>query len=180
VTRPEQSGRAESIGLQLPLRLALGGLFCLAAVSKLQDPQSFAEAIKAFQVVDHLRLGHLIATAAFVIPWVELVSGVMLVLGLWTRAAALTIGLALLAFIAGLVSVITRGLDASCSCFGNLNLFCGKAIGSCQVIRNSLMLLPAVYLVWRGGGRFGLDALVGGAGRCRRGGCPADSEGLDA
>lgn len=161
---PHPTGWAESMGLQLPLRLALGGLFCLAAVSKLQDPQTFAEAIKAFQVVDHVRLGHLVATATFVIPWVELVAGVMLILGLWTRAASLTIGLALVAFIAGLVSVIARGLDASCSCFGNLNLFCGKAVGACQVIRNSLMLLPAFYLAWRGSGRLGLDALA-----CRKG-----------
>ena len=158
------TGWAESILLQLPLRLALGGLFCLAAVSKLQDPQTFAEAIKAFQVVDHVRLGHLVATAAFVIPWVELVAGVMLILGLWTRAASLTIGLALLAFIAGLVSVIARGLDASCACFGNLNLFCGKAVGACQVIRNTVMLLPAFYLAWRGSGRLCLDALA-----CRKG-----------
>lgn len=153
-------GYAESILLIVPLRVALGGLFCIAAVSKLQEPQTFAEAIKAFKVVDHIALGHLIATAAFVIPWVELIAGAALVLGLWSRAAALTIALALAAFIAGLVSVIARGIDASCSCFGNLNLFCLSAVGACQVIRNSVMLLPAVYLVWRGGGRIALDALI--------------------
>ncbi len=166
MTAPKETGRGESIGLQLPLRLALGGLFCLAAASKLQDPQSFADAIRAFQIVDHTRLGHLITTATFTIPWVELTAGIMLILGLWTRAAALTIALALAAFIAGLYSVIHRGLDARCSCFGNLNLFCPEAVGWCQVVRNSLMLLPAAYLTWRGGGRASLDAL---AARCCRG-----------
>lgn len=153
-------GYAESILLIVPLRVALGGLFCIAAVSKLQEPQTFAEAIKAFKVVDHIALGHLIATAAFVIPWVELIAGAALVLGLWSRAAALTIALALAAFIAGLVSVIARGIDASCACFGNLNLFCPSAVGACQVIRNAVMLIPAAYLVWRGGGRIALDALI--------------------
>ncbi len=167
-------GYAESILLIVPLRVALGGLFCIAAVSKLQEPQTFAEAIKAFKVVDHIALGHLIATAAFVIPWVELIAGAALVLGLWSRAAALTIALALAAFIAGLISVIARGIDASCSCFGNLNLFCPSAVGACQVIRNSVMLLPAVYLVWRGGGRIALDALID------RSPDPADPDRLDA
>jgi uncharacterized membrane protein YphA (DoxX/SURF4 family) len=147
----------ESVLLALPLRVGLGGLFCLAAFKKLQDPQSFAEAIKGFRVVDHNQLGSLISTGAFVIPWVEMIAGVLLILGLWSRASALAIGLALLAFIAGLVSVIARGIDASCSCFGDLNLFCSSAVGWCQVIRNLLLMVPAAYLVWRGGGLVALD-----------------------
>ncbi len=154
-------GRAESVVLAL-LRLLLGGLFVLAATMKLQDPQSFAEAIKGFRIVDNARLPHLIVNAAFVIPWVELLAGLALVLGFWTRAAALAIALALLAFIGGLVSVIARGIDASCSCFGDLDLFCSGGVGWCQVIRNTVMLVPAVALVWRGGGRLALDA----AGSC--------------
>lgn len=150
----------EAVLLQTPLRLALGGIFCVAAVSKLQDPQSFAFAIKGFKVFDPVANGPVIVTAAFTIPWVELVAGVALILGLWTRAAALTLALALLAFIGGLLSVIARKLDASCSCFGNLNLFCGHAVGWCQVIRNVIMLVPAVYLVWRGGGLAAIDRLL--------------------
>lgn len=159
---------AESIVLQLPLRLGLGGLFCLAAFKKLQDPQSFAEAIKGFRVVDHVELGNLVVSAAFVLPWVEMVAGVMLILGLWTRAAALTVFLALGAFIAGLLSVIIRKLDASCSCFGDLNLFCGAKVGWCQVIRNLVMLLPAAYLIWRGGGLLALDAALDRRARADR------------
>lgn len=144
----------------LPLRAGLGGLFCLAAFKKLQDPQSFAEAIKGFRVVDHNQLGSLISTGAFVLPWVELIAGVLLILGLWSRASALAIWLALAAFIAGLLSVIIRGIDASCSCFGDLNLFCSSKVGWCQIIRNLLLMVPAIYLVWRGGGLVALDRLT--------------------
>lgn len=151
---------AESVVLQLPLRLGLGGLFCLAAFKKLQDPQSFAEAIKGFRVVDHTEMGHLIVSAAFVLPWVEMIAGVLLILGLWTRASALIAGLALGSFIAGLLSVIIRKLDANCSCFGDLNLFCKATVGWCQVVRNLILLIPAGYLVWRGGGLVALDAVL--------------------
>ncbi len=156
-SKPGVGTIAESVLLQLPLRVGLGGLFCLAAFKKLQDPQSFAEAIKGFKVLDANEFGHLIITGAFTIPWIELVAGVLLVLGFWTRASALTLGLALVGFIAALISVITRGLNASCSCFGDLNLVCGHEIGWCQVIRNLVLLVPAWYLVWRQGGLLSID-----------------------
>lgn len=150
----------ESVLVALPLRAGLGGLFCLAAFKKLQDPQSFAEAIKGFRVVDHNQLGSLISTGAFVIPWVEMIAGALLILGLWSRASALAIGLALMAFIAGLLSVLARRIDASCSCFGDLNLFCSSTVGWCQVIRNLVLMVPALYLIWRGGGVIALDHLT--------------------
>lgn len=150
----------ESILLQLVLRVALGGLFCFAAFKKLSDPQSFAEAIKGFKVLDVNTLEPFMVTGAFVIPWVEMVAGVMLILGFWTRAAAATIGLALLGFIGLLISVIMRDMSASCSCFGDLNFGCPAEIGWCQVLRNTIMLIPAAYLVWRQGGLLALDEVL--------------------
>lgn len=150
----------ESIVLQLALRIALGGLFCFAAFMKLSDPQSFAEAIKGFKVLDVTQFEPFMVTGAFVIPWVEMIAGVMLILGFWTRAAAATLGLALLGFIGLLISVIVRDIDASCSCFGKLNFGCPDTVGRCQVLRNSVMLIPAAYLVWRQRGLLALDEIL--------------------
>lgn len=149
----------ESVLLQFVFRIALGGLFCVAAFQKLSDPQSFAEAIKGFKVLDASQFSPLIITGAYSIPWVEMTAGILLILGLWTRAAALTICLALLAFIGALLSVIFREIDANCSCFGDLSIGCGSAVGWCQVIRNSILLIPAGYLAWRQGGVLALDHL---------------------
>jgi uncharacterized membrane protein YphA (DoxX/SURF4 family) len=170
---------AESVLLQLPLRVVVGGLFCLAAFKKLQDPQSFAEAIKGFKVLDHAEHAHLIVSAAFTIPWVEMLAGVFLILGLWTRASAAAVGLALLMFIAGLLSVLIRGLETSCSCFGDLSLVCPPEVGWCQVIRNLVLLLPAGYLLWRGGGLFALDSTLDrrAARRARLAAVDADADG---
>lgn len=175
----KRPGVVESVLLILPVRLFLGGLFALAAFKKLQDPQSFAEAIKGFKVVDSATHGHLIVTGAFTMPWVEMVAAVLLIAGLWTRAAAVTVALALTGFIAALISVITRGLDANCSCFGDMSLFCGAEVGWCQVARNLILILPALYLAVRGGGRASLDAAggcCGAVGRC----CPVDQGGAAA
>ncbi len=150
----------ESIVLQLPVRLALGGIFVFAAWNKIHNPQAFAFAIKGFKVFDPATHGHLIISAAYTLPWVEMIAGVLLILGLRSRAAALTLLLTLLVFIGGLLHVITSGIDADCSCFGDQKLFCGGAVGWCQVIRNLILLVPALYIVIRGGGLLSLDAAI--------------------
>jgi uncharacterized membrane protein YphA (DoxX/SURF4 family) len=146
--------------LQFPLRVGLGGLFCVAAFTKLDDVQSFADAIKGFKVVDKDTYEHLIITAAFTMPWVEMIAGVLLILGLWTRAAAATIAIMLVLFIAALIHVIfDESISADCSCFGDLSLVCSSKVGWCQVIRDVVLLVPAIYLIWRGSGVLGLDRL---------------------
>jgi len=149
----------ESILLQLPLRVALGGIFMFAAYNKIPAIQSFAEAIKGFRVVDADTHPELIIIAAFVIPWFELLAGLMLVLGLRARSAALGIGLLLILFIGGLLHVIFGGIDADCSCFGDTKFPCGTSVGWCQVIRNIVLLIPTAYILWRGPGRVSLDRL---------------------
>ncbi len=151
---------AESILLQFPMRAALGGVFVFAAFTKISNIQAFAFAIKGFKILDPDKHGHLIVSAAYTMPWVEMIAGVLLVLGLWTRAAALTIGLMLVFFIAALLHVIfDSSIEADCSCFGDMNIVCGSAVGWCQVIRDVIMLIPVGYLLWRGGGIVGFDTL---------------------
>jgi uncharacterized membrane protein YphA (DoxX/SURF4 family) len=148
----------ESILLQFPLRLALGGAFVFAGYTKINGVQSFANAIKGFQIVDAEKQGYLIQSAAYTMPWVEMIAGVLLILGLWTRASALVIWVLLVGFIAALIHVIMdESISADCSCFGDMNLVCDATVGWCQVIRDVVMLVPATYLIWRQGGKLALD-----------------------
>src|SRR5690606_29482028 len=90
-------GMVESILLQLPARLVLGAAFLLAAWMKLfhatwagADPTfAFAESIKAYKILDPERHAHAIVTGAYVMPWAELLAGLLVLIGLWTRPAAL-------------------------------------------------------------------------------------------
>jgi len=149
---------AESVLLQFPLRVGLGGLFAFAAYNKINGVQSFANAIKGFSIVDADKYGHLIVVAAYTMPWVEMIAGVLLVLGLWSRASAVAVWIMLVGFIAALVHVIMdESISPDCSCFGDMNLICESTVGWCQVIRNSVLLVPCSYLVWRQGGFLALD-----------------------
>lgn len=151
----------ESILLQTPMRIALGGAFVFAAYTKIDNVQAFAFAIKGFKILDPVKHEQLIISAAYTIPWVEMIAGVLLVLGLRTRAASAALGLMLLVFIAGLLHVIfDPSIEADCSCFGDMNIVCGSAVGWCQVIRDLIMLIPVIYLIWRGGGILAIDTLI--------------------
>jgi len=142
------------------MRVGLGGIFAYAAFNKINNIQAFAFSIKGFKILDPDKHANLIVSAAFTMPWIEMIAGVLLVLGLCTRAAALTLGLMLLVFIAALVYVIySPAIDADCSCFGDQHLICGSTVGWCQVIRDLVLLVPAGYLLWRGSGNLGLDVL---------------------
>jgi uncharacterized membrane protein YphA (DoxX/SURF4 family) len=164
-------GPAADAGL-LALRIALGGLFIFAGYQKLFAgpfaPENFAEAIQAYRVTSDVAL---IGYATMIFPWVEIIAGVALVAGLWTRASGLVIGLLLTAFIAAIASVIFREIPiSSCSCFGKYKLLCGNEalglfkdvppVGWCKVGENGLMVLMATALWTRGGGRLSLDAVL--------------------
>lgn len=136
------------------VRLVLGGLFLFAAVIKLQDPQAFATAIKAFRLLPT----DVIVWPAFIIPWMELVLAVALVAGLWSRSAALGLALLLIAFGGAMVSVMARGLDVECGCFGR---FFGQKVGWESLVRNVVFLALAAPVVARGGGALALDGLIG-------------------
>lgn len=143
----------------LVLRVALGGLFLFAAYHKVgsaEKAQLFLDSMKAFRILPE----HLLIPAAFTLPWVEALAGLALVVGLWSRAAALIIAALLGVFIAAIVSAINRGLDLECSCFGKFHLYCQK-VDWCKVYENAVLTGVALLLVAFGGGRFGLDGLFG-------------------
>ena len=155
----------ESVVLLLPLRLALGGLFIFAAWVKLSNPQDFAISIKAFEILDPKTAGPVIQLATFALPWAELICGVLLILGLFTRPAAALLALQLVVFTAAIASVLYRKLDVECGCFGDYDWPCGgvdaegkpRVLGMCHIWRDLALLVPALILTFRGGGVLALD-----------------------
>ncbi|MBL8759806.1 MAG: DoxX family membrane protein [Phycisphaerae bacterium] len=160
-------------GLLFVSRMALAAVFALAAYHKLfgevgasgrfTGPQDFARAVDAFEVLPK----SLVPAATFVVPWVEAVCAVMLVVGFWTRAAAGVLALALVGFIGLVISAIVRKMSLTCGCFGAVQLFCPKELGWCNVVQNTALLAPAVFVLAKGHGRLGIDGACGrGSGAC--------------
>ena len=139
-------------GIATLARLALGALFIFSGVVKLNDPQAFAFAIKGFKLVESHTL---ISQATFSIPWTEILIGVLLVLGLWTRAAAGAMLVMLVVFTGAVVSVIARDIDTTCGCFGK---FMGSKIDGSTITRNAVLLLLTFAVFFNKGGWLTLDS----------------------
>lgn len=101
------------IGFVMLLRIALGGVFIYAAIPKIADPVAFAGSVAAYRILPYFWN----YVAAAVLPFLELICGVLLVLGIRVRTGALIIGALNLVFMLALASAIVRGLDIDCGCF---------------------------------------------------------------
>ncbi|MGE4424091.1 MAG: MauE/DoxX family redox-associated membrane protein [Pseudodesulfovibrio sp.] len=95
------------------LRFLLAVVFIYASIDKILHPADFAAIVKDYKVLPDI----LINLTAIILPWLELVLGVLLVLGRWQEGTLLLVNLLLVAFWATLVFNYFRGVDVGCGCF---------------------------------------------------------------
>jgi uncharacterized membrane protein YphA (DoxX/SURF4 family) len=101
------------------LRWLLGGLLLWAAVSKLANPTEFLGSIYAYELPLPQAV---LKTTAIVLPWVELLCGLLLLAGFWSQTALLMVTALLVVFVIATGQAWARGIDISCGCF-NLKIF---------------------------------------------------------
>jgi putative oxidoreductase len=99
--------------LTVRVQIALGIFFVVAALPKLVDPPSFAHMIYNYRLVP----GVFVNLFALVMPWFELLAGLALILGIWTRTSAALVGALLLVFIVAISLNLARGNAIDCGCF---------------------------------------------------------------
>jgi putative oxidoreductase len=126
----------------LGLRWILGGVFIVAAVSKIIQPAPFATAIANYRLLPH----ELIHLAAIMLPPIELVAGLLLLAGAWVRASALVVAALTGVFLVAIISALARGLNIECGCFGTVG---GRKVGLTALVMDVALLAVAVWLMWR-------------------------------
>jgi uncharacterized membrane protein YphA (DoxX/SURF4 family) len=99
--------------LTVRVQIALGAIFVVAALPKITDPPSFAHMIYNYRVLP----GGLINISALVMPWVELLVGLALILGVWVRPARWIVTLLLVTFMIAISINLARGNAIDCGCF---------------------------------------------------------------
>jgi len=100
------------------LRLIIGSIFLVSGLEKLLSPyQNFLYAIQAYQVLP----SPIEVLVAQIFPWIELIMGAFIFIGLWTpwvlRGALICFGI----FVVMLGQALIRSLPLdNCGCFGDL------------------------------------------------------------
>jgi putative oxidoreductase len=88
-------------------------VFVIAAIPKIADPPAFAHMIYNYRLLP----GPAINALALVMPWIEMLVGVALILGVWKREAAIVAGILLLVFLVAIGVNLARGHAVDCGCF---------------------------------------------------------------
>jgi putative oxidoreductase len=117
-------------------RIVVAGVFGVAATPKIDDLVGFAADIRNYQVFPEWSL-HLIAAT---VPMIELLAALALVSGRerMSRAGAIVLGGLTVAFIGLIASVIVRGIDLQCGCFGKQEA--ADAVGWPTLVRDVALL----------------------------------------
>lgn len=140
-------------------RLTVGGVLIVAGWLKIGTPALSVQAVKAYEL-----LPDSVATVVgHGLPILEIVVGVLLVVGLLTRAAGVVSALLMLAFVIGIASAWARGLRIDCGCFGGGGtLAAGQDPGYLwKILQDAGLFVMAAWAVWFAPGRLALDAALG-------------------
>lgn len=95
--------------------LIIGGIFIYSGVIKALDPVGFANDIDNYKILPW----PLTVRLAFYLPWLEILCGLAVILGLLYRGGLLILTMLISIFIVASVVAKARGLDITCGCFGH-------------------------------------------------------------
>ena len=117
-------------------QILAGLVFLASSLPKMADLAGFAGSIHNFHLEPVVPVAAL-NVLAMTIPWVELVAGLALVLGVRPRAGAFVYTALLAMFTIGVVAALARGLSFDCGCFGKAG---AGPIGAKKLAENLVML----------------------------------------
>ena len=125
-------------------RLALGSVFVVAGAIKLPDPAGSVRAVRAYDLLPEA----IVPAIGYGLPVLEVALGLMLVLGVAVRLAAVLSVLLLTVFMVGVASAWARGLTIDCGCFGGGGqVAAGATRYGTEMLRDTGLVAVAAALV---------------------------------
>lgn len=124
----------------LIFRLVLGLTFVYASLDKIAHPDQFAKIVYNYKILPDF----LINIFAVTLPWVELLAGLFLVLGIFTESASLLISCLLVIFLIAISINVLRGVDLNCGCFSTDPA--GKKEGISLIFRDFIYLFLGLMI----------------------------------
>ncbi len=125
--------------LLFTIRVVLGFVFIYAGLEKALMPDSFAKSISNYQLLPELTIN----LFAIILPWIELVCGILLIFGISVKENSMILSLLLSIFIIMITISVIRGLNIDCGCFGTTG---GAKVGITKIIENLILLAIGGHL----------------------------------
>ena len=125
-------------------RLILGVVFIYASIDKIVNPGDFAKIIANYHVLP-FGLENLMA---IVLPWLELIAGICLIIGVMVDGSTILVVLMNIVFIFAITQALARGISIECGCF-SVSSDTGSAIGIKTILRDIGYLFLAYIVYYR-------------------------------
>lgn len=122
------------------LRLFLGGLFIYASSYKIIHNTRFKNTVANYEILPYW----MINITSIILPWLELLIGALLIIGIFVRSCAFIQCLLLALFIVAIGINIARGLEFYCGCFTEDSTIGG--MNYWHIVINILLLSSALIL----------------------------------
>ncbi len=127
------------------VRIALGVVWIWASWEKMQSPRKFVQAVRAYDATPEW----LSKAIGYGLPVFEFSIGVLLILGVAVRLAAIFSALLFVVFLIGVIQASARGLRLDCGCFGGGGTITGPTHYLRDILRDTGLLVLSAYLgVW--------------------------------
>lgn len=129
-------------------RLLIGGILIYASINKIVDPGGFARAIDNYHIIPF----GLENIMAIILPWLELIVGLCLIIGVFIDGAAFLVIVIMVIFIIAITFAILNGYNIECGC----GLKPGELVGIRKIIEDLTYLILAWMILKRPNHRFEL------------------------
>ncbi len=134
------SGPLQYAGLLFRIVLAL--IFLIAGGSKIAHPWVFVHTVEGY----HMLPGSLARPFGLALPWLEVILALYLLVGLFTRLAAIVTGVVLAMFLFALSVQLVNGHTGDCGCVVGITnpvitaFVGGNTIGPFDLVRDGVLL----------------------------------------
>jgi uncharacterized membrane protein YphA (DoxX/SURF4 family) len=128
-------------GAVIILRIGFGLLLCYAAIDKIRHPLQFAGIVENYRVFN----AELSFWVAAIVPYLEVITGFLLISAIWIDAASMLNMLFMCLFFILVTQAYLRGLDIHCGCFSTGEE--GEPIGLIKVSTNLFYMIMSIILL---------------------------------
>lgn len=115
-TSPVERPRGDWKFFALAARTLVGGLLVISAVGKIMAPEQFAGEVRKYEMLPLVTTN----AVAFVLPWMELFGGLLLITCVWRKEARFLIAALLVVFTIAKTCAYATGKAPGCGCGGNI------------------------------------------------------------
>ena len=126
--------------LLLLIRIFLAFIFIYAGIEKISNPSAFSDAVNNYKLLPL----HFVNIFAIILPWTELVAGILLLFGILVKENSFIISSLIIIFMIAIGISLIRGLNIDCGCFGTS---AGSKIGLLKLGENLFLVVLGFILM---------------------------------